>query len=65
MRHHVVAAVVTEAHSAYKWSKDIRCAYSQFYELWALVPNGVPMMALAETITKLMLANVKNLAQHA
>ena len=56
LRHHIVVAVVIEAHSVYKWSKDFRHAYSQ---LWAVVPNGVPMMALTETITKLMLAIVK------
>ena len=57
--HQVVAMVVDEAHCVHKWSKDFRPTYSCLHELWALVPSGVPMMALTATITKLMLADVK------
>ena len=57
--HQVVAVVVDEAHCVYKWSKDFRPAYSRLHELRALVPSGVPMMALTATITKFMLASVK------
>ena len=57
--HQVVAVVVDEAHCVYKWSKDFRPAYSRLHELRALVPSGVPMMALTATITNVMLADIK------
>lgn len=54
----IVAVVVDEAHFVYKWSKDFRPAYSRIHELRALVPSGVPMMALTATVTKVMLADI-------
>ena len=61
--HQVVAIVINEAHCVYKWSKDFRFAYLRLHELRALVPSGVPMMALTAAITKLMLT-CKNSAKY-
>ena len=55
----IIAIVIDEAHCVFKWSQDFRPAYSRVHELRALVPSGVPMMALTATVTKLMLADIK------
>ena len=51
----IIAIVIDEAHCVFKWSQDFRFRI----ELRALVPSGVPMMALTATVTKLMLADIK------